>query len=85
MGANFGALSDGAWGHSPLCRLGSGFIPMVVGAFRRFAIRQAFDDSGFPLVVGTLVGGLATLAVCGRWPSAAGFSNRAGMPKRVRV
>jgi DHA1 family bicyclomycin/chloramphenicol resistance-like MFS transporter len=36
---------------------------MVVGAFVGFAIGQAFDGTVVPLVAGTLVCGLATLAM----------------------
>jgi MFS transporter, DHA1 family, multidrug resistance protein len=40
-----------------------GFITMVVGAFVGSAIGRAFDGTVVPLVVGTLVCGLAALAV----------------------
>jgi DHA1 family bicyclomycin/chloramphenicol resistance-like MFS transporter len=40
-----------------------GFITVVAGASVGFAIGQAFDGTVVPLLVGTLVCGLATLAV----------------------
>jgi DHA1 family bicyclomycin/chloramphenicol resistance-like MFS transporter len=64
MAGNFGALAMEPMGHiAGSAASAQGFITMVVGAFVGFAIGQAFDGTVVPLLVGTLVCGLATLAV----------------------
>ena len=64
MAGNFGALAMEPMGHiAGSAASAQGFITMVVGAFVGFAIGQAFDGTVVPLVVGTLVCGVATLAV----------------------
>ena len=63
MAGNFGALAMEPMGHiAGSAASAQGFISMIVGAFVGFAIGQAFDGTVVPLVVGTLVCGLATLA-----------------------
>jgi DHA1 family bicyclomycin/chloramphenicol resistance-like MFS transporter len=64
MAGNFGALAMEPMGHiAGSAASAQGFISMVVGASVGFAIGQAFDGTVVPLVLGTLVCGLATLAV----------------------
>lgn len=63
MAGNFGALAMEPMGHiAGSAASAQGFITMVVGAFVGFTIGQTFDGTVVPLVVGTLVCGLATLA-----------------------
>jgi DHA1 family bicyclomycin/chloramphenicol resistance-like MFS transporter len=62
MAGNFGALAMEPMGHiAGSAASAQGFITMVVGAFVGFIIGQAFDGSVVPLLVGTMVCGLATL------------------------
>jgi MFS transporter, DHA1 family, multidrug resistance protein len=64
MAGNFRALAMEPMGHiAGSAASAQGFITMVVGAFIGFAIGQAFDGTVVPFMVGTLVSGLATLAV----------------------
>jgi MFS family permease len=64
MAGNFGALAMEPTGHiAGSAASTQGLITMVAGAFVGFAIGQAFDGTVVPLVIGTLLCGLATLAV----------------------
>jgi MFS transporter, DHA1 family, multidrug resistance protein len=64
MAGNFGTLAMEPMGHiAGSAAAAQGFITMVVGAFVGSAIGRAFDGTVVLLAVGTLVCGLATLAV----------------------
>lgn len=64
MAGNFSALAMEPMGHiAGSAASVQGFISMIVGSFVGFTIGQAFDGTAVPLIVGTLLCGLATLAV----------------------
>jgi hypothetical protein len=83
MAGNFGTLAMEPMGHiAGSAASAQGFITMVVGAFVGSAIGRAFDGTVVPLVVGSAAW---PRWPWWRWPSAVGFSNRAGMPRRTRL
>jgi MFS transporter, DHA1 family, multidrug resistance protein len=64
MAGNFGALAMEPMGHiAASAASAQGFTTMIVGALVGSAIGQAFDGTAVPLLAGTLICSLATLAV----------------------